>query len=45
MGSMRLGYFGALADHAGVRPLIETVLNTEIPASLEICGYGRLVRR
>lgn len=41
-GSMRLGYFGALADHAGVRPLIDTVLNARIPASLEICGYGKL---
>ena len=41
-GSMRLGYFGALADHAGVRPLIETLLVAQIPACLEICGYGRL---
>ncbi len=40
--SVHLGYFGALADHAGVRPLIETVLGTQIPASLEICGYGKL---
>jgi hypothetical protein len=41
-GSMRLGYFGALAEHAGVRPLIDTVLSAQIPACLEICGYGRL---
>ena len=41
-GSVRLGYFGALADHAGVRPLIDTVLSTQIPACLEICGYGKL---
>ena len=43
-GSVRLGYFGALADHAGVRPLIETVLATQIPALLEICGYGKLAQ-
>ena len=41
-GSMRVGYFGALADHAGVRPLIDTLCSIEIPASLEICGYGKL---
>lgn len=41
-GTVRFGYFGALADHSGVRPLIETVLATRIPASLEICGYGKL---
>jgi glycosyl transferase family 1 len=40
--SLRLGYFGALGDHAGVLPLVETVLETELPAKLEICGYGRL---
>ena len=41
-GSVRLGYFGALAEHAGVQPMIETVLATPIPACLEICGYGKL---
>ena len=41
-GSVRLGYFGALADHAGIRPLIDTVLSIKIPATLEICGYGKL---
>jgi len=41
-GSMRLGYFGALADHAGVRPMISNVLDSNIPASLELCGYGKL---
>jgi hypothetical protein len=40
-GSFRLGYFGSLADHAGVRPLVQTVLETG-GATLEICGYGRL---
>ena len=41
-GTVRLGYFGALADHAGVRPLIDILLATQIPASLDICGYGKL---
>ena len=41
-GSLRLGYFGSLAQHAGVRPLVETVLGSGVPAHLEICGYGKL---
>jgi glycosyltransferase involved in cell wall biosynthesis len=41
-GSVRLGYFGALADHAGIRPLVDTVLTAKVPATLEICGYGKL---
>jgi hypothetical protein len=41
-GAVLLGYFGALAEHAGVRPLIETLLATEVPACLAICGYGKL---
>jgi hypothetical protein len=40
-GSLRLGYFGSLADHAGVGPLVQAVLQTD-GSSLEICGYGRL---
>jgi hypothetical protein len=41
-GVLRLGYFGALGDHAGVRPMIDAVLSTNIPVSLEVCGYGKL---
>ena len=41
-GSLRLGYFGCLSEHAGVRPLIETVLASGVSATVEICGYGRL---
>jgi glycosyltransferase involved in cell wall biosynthesis len=41
-GSLRLGYFGCLSEHAGVRPLVETVLGSEMSATVEICGYGRL---
>jgi len=43
--SLRLGYFGALGDHAGVQPLVETVLETDFPGTLEICGYGRLTEQ
>jgi glycosyltransferase involved in cell wall biosynthesis len=41
-GSLRLGYFGCLSEHAGVRPLVETVLGSGVSATVEICGYGRL---
>jgi glycosyltransferase involved in cell wall biosynthesis len=41
-GTTRLGYFGALADHAGVQPLIESLLSADARTSLEICGYGKL---
>jgi glycosyltransferase involved in cell wall biosynthesis len=39
---MRFGYFGALASHAGVRPLVETLISTDLAASLEVCGYGKM---
>jgi hypothetical protein len=42
---LRLGYFGALAPHAGVEQLINTFLATKVPASLEICGYGKMGER
>lgn len=44
-GPIRLGYFGALAAHAGIQPLIETLLATQVPVSLEICGYGKLTEQ
>jgi glycosyltransferase involved in cell wall biosynthesis len=44
-GPLRLGYFGALAPHAGVEQLIQTFLATEVLASLEICGYGKMGKR
>ena len=37
----RLGYFGALGPHAGVRLMVETFLGLDLPATLEICGYGK----
>lgn len=39
---IRFGYFGALANHAGVMPLVEAFLAGDNLATLEICGYGRL---
>jgi hypothetical protein len=44
-GPIRLGYFGALAPHAGIQPLVQTMLSAKLPASLEICGYGKLAEQ
>jgi glycosyltransferase involved in cell wall biosynthesis len=41
-GPIRFGYFGALAPHAGVEPLVEAVLACEVSVRLEICGYGKM---
>ncbi len=40
--SVRLGYFGALAGHAGVMELIEAFGRTKLAATLHVCGYGKL---
>ena len=39
---IRFGYFGALGPHSGVEPLAEAVVASQVPASLEICGYGKM---
>jgi glycosyltransferase involved in cell wall biosynthesis len=39
---LRFGYFGALGPHTGVKLLAETFLACDLPATLEICGYGKL---
>jgi glycosyltransferase involved in cell wall biosynthesis len=36
------GYFGALAPHAGVMPLVRTFLSSPRVNPLHVCGYGRL---
>ncbi len=36
-------YFGILAAHSGVAPLIETFQQSSVDASLHICGFGRMV--
>lgn len=40
--SLRFGYFGALGAHAGVKRLAEVFAGCNAPATLEICGYGKL---
>ncbi len=37
----RFGYFGALGAYAGVKPMLETFLAGDLPAALDICGYGK----
>jgi glycosyltransferase involved in cell wall biosynthesis len=39
---IRFGYFGALADYAGIGSLIQVFRSTDISASLHISGYGKL---
>jgi glycosyltransferase involved in cell wall biosynthesis len=41
-GPVRFGYFGALADHSGIRALVEAHRKLDIDAELHVCGYGRL---
>jgi len=36
------GYFGTLAAHAGILPLAEAFIGANLPATLHVCGYGRL---
>ncbi len=38
---LRLGYFGTLGAHGGIQQLAQALLGHEIPAQLEICGYGK----
>ncbi|HZQ48630.1 MAG TPA: glycosyltransferase [Verrucomicrobiae bacterium] len=39
---IRFAYFGALAEHAGIKALIQAFQQTSIKASLHICGSGRM---
>jgi glycosyltransferase involved in cell wall biosynthesis len=38
---IRFGYFGAIAEHAGIFELADAFLRTSLPATLRVCGYGR----
>ncbi|HEV2395257.1 MAG TPA: glycosyltransferase [Verrucomicrobiae bacterium] len=40
-GPIRFGYFGALGAHSGIKPLISAFLSQDLPATLELCGYGK----
>ncbi|GDY23319.1 hypothetical protein LBMAG56_46660 [Verrucomicrobiota bacterium] len=42
VGPIRFGYFGALAGHSGVMELARTFLAANLPATLHVCGYGKL---
>ncbi|MCB1128773.1 MAG: glycosyltransferase, partial [Verrucomicrobiae bacterium] len=41
-GPLTFAYFGALAEHAGILPLIEAFLASGVPGHLHICGHGQL---
>jgi glycosyltransferase involved in cell wall biosynthesis len=41
-GPIRFGYFGALAEHAAVRETVQAFLDSKIPGSLHMCGFGKL---
>lgn len=41
-GPIQFGYFGALAEHAAVLPLVETFVAAEVPGALRVCGFGKL---
>jgi glycosyltransferase involved in cell wall biosynthesis len=38
----KFGYFGALGAHAGVKLLVDVFLKSDVPGTLEICGYGKV---
>ncbi len=40
-GPIEYGYFGALAEHAGVVPMIQEFLNAAVPGRLHVCGFGK----
>jgi glycosyltransferase involved in cell wall biosynthesis len=41
-GPIRFGYFGALAEHASVLPMVKVFLASQVPGTLHICGFGKL---
>lgn len=41
-GPIQFGYFGALAEHAAVLPLVRGFLASGVPGSLRVCGFGKL---
>jgi glycosyltransferase involved in cell wall biosynthesis len=41
-GPIRFGYFGALAEHAAVLPMVQGFLNANVPGTLHVCGHGKL---
>ncbi len=41
-GPVNFAYFGALAEHSGVRTLVEAFVRADVPGTLRLCGRGRL---
>ena len=41
-GPIRFGYFGALAEHAAILPAIQGFLDSKVPGSMHVCGFGKL---
>ena len=41
-GPIRFGYFGALAQHAAVIPMVRVFLDSGLPGTLHVCGFGKL---
>jgi glycosyltransferase involved in cell wall biosynthesis len=41
-GPIRFGYFGALAGHASVLPMVKVFLDAQVPGTLHVCGFGKL---
>jgi len=41
-GPIRFGYFGALAEHAHILPTVKIFLDSKVPGSLRVCGFGKL---
>jgi glycosyltransferase involved in cell wall biosynthesis len=41
-GPIGFGYFGALAEHAAVMPMVQGFLDSGVPGTLRVCGYGKL---
>jgi glycosyltransferase involved in cell wall biosynthesis len=41
-GPIRFGYFGALAEHAAVIPMVREYLNSGVSGTLHVCGFGAL---
>lgn len=40
-GPVTFGYFGALAGHASVIPMVEQFVNSGVPGTLHACGFGK----
>ncbi len=41
-GPIRFGYFGSLAEHAAVLPMVHAFLGSGTPGTLHMCGFGKL---